>query len=359
MRLTTETTRPRIWVVLTFGEDRQHAGNSGYDDDPNKWYSYDSYVANHRQIADGDFLIICDRLRALGIAQIARLDSADSTRTLLRCPVCASTGIKSRHTKNPRYRCKRGHEFDEPVQVDADCTKYTAHFDDSFRPFADRFGRDFLRQGCPRYSDQLAMQEFDFSTMEAPFRSSFPEDAQLISDLISNPYIPAASAETGLLVEMPGYKLKESDDRELIFRQITARRGQQAFRDKLRARYGDRCMISGSRVLHVLEAAHISPYRNENDNHPENGLLLRADLHTLFDLDLVGIEPSTLKVCFNSTINSEEYKRLNGQVLTCCNGGQPNKQALLVRWQAFEKRAESGRMAVFPVEQVNGHKKAK
>jgi HNH endonuclease len=36
-------------------------------------------------------------------------------------------------------------------------------------------------------------------------------------------------------------------------------------------------------TLDILEAAHISPYRGEEDNHPENGLLLRADLHTLFD----------------------------------------------------------------------------
>lgn len=68
-----QSAKLRTWVVLSFGDDRQHAGNAGYDDDPHKWYSYDSYVANHRQIANGDFLILCDRVRALGIAQVATM----------------------------------------------------------------------------------------------------------------------------------------------------------------------------------------------------------------------------------------------------------------------------------------------
>jgi len=46
----------------------------------------------------------------------------------------------------------------------------------------------------------------------------------------------------------------------------------------------------------VLEAAHIKPYRGKTDSHLENGLLLRADLHTLFDLNLIGVEPDTLTV---------------------------------------------------------------
>ena len=189
MRQESQSARTRTWVVLTFGEDRQHAGNSGYDDNPHKWYSYDSYVANHRQIADGDFLIVCDRVRALGIAQATKIESTDSTRELLRCPICKITGIKIRHSKKPTYRCKKGHEFDEPLKIHADCSKFIAQFGSSFVPFTGQFGRDFLRQGCPRYSDQLAMQEFDFQSMEGIFNRKFPADAQLIRNLITAPPI--------------------------------------------------------------------------------------------------------------------------------------------------------------------------
>jgi hypothetical protein len=189
------------------------------------------------------------------------------------------------------------------------------------------------------------MQEFDFSRMEALFRASFPEDAGLISGLTSRPYLHAASAGTELTAELLGYKLTESDDREVVLRQIRARRGQQAFRDRLRTRYGDQCVISGSKVLHVLEAAHIAPYRGDKDNHPENGLLLRADLHTLFDLDLIGIEPSTLAVYFNPEFDSEEYMELRGRVLHFPDGARPSKDALLLRWQAFEERSKYSKRA--------------
>src|SRR5271155_3471993 len=43
----------------------------------------------------------------------------------------------------------------------------------------------------------------------------------------------------------------------------------------------------------LLEAAHISPYRGLQSNHPQNGLLLRADLHSLFDLGMLAVDPLT------------------------------------------------------------------
>lgn len=91
------------------------------------------------------------------------------------------------------------------------------------------------------------------------------------------------------------YIPQDGDWREVVERQIRERRGQQHFRDILRERYGDRCLVTGCEVLAVLEAAHIKPYQGEADNHPENGLLLRSDIHTLFDLDLIGIEPERLQ----------------------------------------------------------------
>ena len=52
----------------------------------------------------------------------------------------------------------------------------------------------------------------------------------------------------------------------------------------------------GCDVVAVLKATHIMPYRGEETNHPSNGLLLRADLHTLFDVGLLTIDPKTMTV---------------------------------------------------------------
>jgi putative restriction endonuclease len=72
-----------------------------------------------------------------------------------------------------------------------------------------------------------------------------------------------------------------------------------------------------------LEAAYIRPYRGEPDNHSDNDLLLRADIHTLFDLDLVGIEPQSITVHFHPAVKEGEYKDLEGRVLFCAVGNRP------------------------------------
>lgn len=54
--------------------------------------------------------------------------------------------------------------------------------------------------------------------------------------------------------------------------------------------------MSGSTVVETLEAAHIVPYQGPGTNHSLNGLLLRADLHTLFDLGLLAIAAETLTI---------------------------------------------------------------
>lgn len=130
---------------------------------------------------------------------------------------------------------------------------------------------------------------------------------------------------------------KDGDWRTLAFRQIKARRGQQPFRDSLRQRYGDRCLISGCAMMDVVEAAHIKPYRGDADNHPANGLLLRADLHTLFDLDLIGIEPATLTVRVHPDAIKAGYGEFDGLQIKC-SPSKPSSEALAVRWKSFIKR---------------------
>lgn len=72
---------------------------------------------------------------------------------------------------------------------------------------------------------------------------------------------------------------------------VSARDGQGTFRSRLLDAYGSRCALTGERVVPVLEAAHIQPYMGPASNHIQNGLLLRADLHNLYDAELVGITP--------------------------------------------------------------------
>lgn len=133
------------------------------------------------------------------------------------------------------------------------------------------------------------------------------------------------------------YSPQEGDRRQVVERQIRERRGQQYFRDVLRERYGDRCLVTGCEVLAVLEAAHIKPYQGEDDNHPDNGLLLRADIHTLFDLDLIGIEPDGLQLELHPCL-AKEYGNLTGKTIGCPHKHRPSRDALKPRYERFQQR---------------------
>ena len=66
------------------------------------------------------------------------------------------------------------------------------------------------------------------------------------------------------------------------------RLGQGAFRIVVTDMYQRRCAISGEKTLPVLEAAHVKPFSMNGENAPENGVLLRSDIHTLFDAGRFG-----------------------------------------------------------------------
>jgi len=133
------------------------------------------------------------------------------------------------------------------------------------------------------------------------------------------------------------YNPEDGDLREVVTRQIRARRGQQQFRDALREQYGNRCVVTKCGIVAILEAAHVNPYRGDNDNHPTNGLLLRTDIHTLFDLNLLGVEPEQLHIELHPDI-IEEYGHLADKPLICPIGVRPSRKALEARYKLFCQR---------------------
>lgn len=68
------------------------------------------------------------------------------------------------------------------------------------------------------------------------------------------------------------------------------RRGQRWFASKMMTTYQRRCAITGSHIAPTLQAAHIRPIAKEGEHRVDNGLLLRSDVHTLFDDGYIGID---------------------------------------------------------------------
>jgi predicted RNA-binding protein with PUA-like domain len=133
------------------------------------------------------------------------------------------------------------------------------------------------------------------------------------------------------------------DARKRILVAIVRRRGQPAFRQKLLGIYSGRCSVTGCDVEQALEAAHISPYKGEKTNHPSNGLLMRADLHTLFDLHLVSVDTATMTLLLASALKHTSYGELEGRRLSLpkSNAHKPSKAALDQHRVEFEKRQTS------------------
>jgi hypothetical protein len=102
---------------------------------------------------------------------------------------------------------------------------------------------------------------------------------------------------------------------ETVLRAIKERRGQDEFRQRLISVYGGRCAISGCSVVEALEAAHIVPHSVDGGYDNSNGLLMRADIHTLFDLHLLSVCPNTLVVKVNPRLKPE-YNHFENQTLS-------------------------------------------
>lgn len=117
------------------------------------------------------------------------------------------------------------------------------------------------------------------------------------------------------------YDHRDTDERQRALRAVVNRYGQPQFREKVLSAYGRTCAITGSGVHHVLEAAHIDPYLGGHTQHVTNGLLLRSDVHTLFDLHLITVTED-FRVAVAPELRNTEYAAYDGQPL-----GVPGQQA--------------------------------
>ena len=97
------------------------------------------------------------------------------------------------------------------------------------------------------------------------------------------------------------------------------RLGQGSFQAAIIDAYARRCAITGERVLPVLEAAHIRAYAEGGEHRIDNGLLLRRDLHTLFDRGYLTVTPD-MDILVSKRLqkefhNGEEYLAMSGHKL--------------------------------------------
>ncbi|MEO0838731.1 MAG: HNH endonuclease [Cyanobacteria bacterium J06643_5] len=329
----------QAWLLIV-NNQTDYAEHLSYADEISKVYQYNNFVPNHKQISEGDIALVRNKNKLIGIAKIESIKESQDTRKRFRCPSCTKTNIKTLKNKQFKYKCaKCGHNFNEPDIEIVNCKLYSAYFGNSFLPAEEAISIETLQKACPKFNRQLSMQLLNFKQIEDALLQNLPEAKQLI---VKDNCIKADNKITETENDFIPYSYNPiiGDRRQLVIRQILARQGQPQFRKALQDLYGKQCMVSRCQLLDIVEAAHISPYRGIEDNHPENGLLLRVDLHTLFDLDLMGIHPESLQVSFHPTALVNGYTILEGKKLLCCNI-KPSKSALNLRWNKFNRRLKA------------------
>lgn len=166
----------------------------------------------------------------------------------------------------------------------------------------------------------------------------YSQDGAIVSQPIEGP----------LAKELADYESKEtaesfdpnsqSDARDKVLREIVRRRGQRAFRTKLLRIYGGRCSITNCNIEAILEAAHVTPYLGPDTNKAGNGMLLRADIHTLWDLGLIAINPESMKLWVSPNLVGSEYEKLNNTppFLPEVLENRPSLEALKAQWKLVQ-----------------------
>ncbi len=118
---------------------------------------------------------------------------------------------------------------------------------------------------------------------------------------------------------------------------IKVRRGQPKFRADLIGAYGGRCAVTATRIEDLLEAAHIVPHREGTNYRVSNGLLLRADIHTLYDLHLLSVDERH-RVHLSKRLMTSDYMLLHGttlKTLPSTTAQQPSADGLRLRHERF------------------------
>jgi len=156
--------------------------------------------------------------------------------------------------------------------------------------------------------DTMQRIESDFGTVERFFRH------RLLNTEAGGPILDMSGIIR--LTERDQARLKSFDPqstkegREQIVENITLRRGQPQLRQSLLVAYDYTCAITGCNAPDALEAAYIIPYRGKYTHHTSNTLLLRSDVHTLFDLGKIAVDTRTMTVIVSDELLKSSYRIL-------------------------------------------------
>lgn len=247
----------RSWLVLAAGDDRQHGGNDGYDDDPAWVYRWDDTVPNHAAMTAGDAIVLWDKRSLIGASVIEHVDEGTAIKNVYRCSNCGRGHIKRRKHKEPQWRCFDCFtNFDSPLVESRSVHTYDSRHDVGWVDLSGVLTGAQLRQLCVSPKSQLSLRPLRWSDFGASVKAVLPGTPLTV-------------------LEFRGERIRGGHTRATV----RVRLGQAAFRTRLVAEYGPVCAITGPAPLATLEAGHLYSYADVGQHDDHGGLLLRRDVH--------------------------------------------------------------------------------
>lgn len=115
---------------------------------------------------------------------------------------------------------------------------------------------------------------------------------------------------------------------------VKARPNQQAFRKNAMERHKGRCVVTGVSLAAAVEAAHVIPHTGDPAFEvPENSLILRRDIHALFDARLIAINPKSGWIVLSPELDGSPYEDLAGRKVD----HKLAPEALIYQFRRFQK----------------------
>lgn len=179
--------------------------------------------------------------------------------------------------------------------------------------------------GCILLSQPFFLRQDEWIEQPADWHKSIVQGKTYASDSINGRRLmeqvqEALQLHEAILRPANGRKKERAQEAKARYGAPTLvrpRLGQGSFRIVVTDAYSRRCAVSGERVLPVLEAAHIRPFGQGGMHEVQNGILLRSDLHTLFDRGYITVTPKhdleVSKRIHEEYDNGKEYYALHGR----------------------------------------------
>jgi hypothetical protein len=300
----------RAWVfVMKSDAERSWAANRGYDDSAGIYYSYDSNVGNCKQVSKGDLIVVREDDHVAGWGFIEFIEVfPNSQKEISRCPKCNKSNFSRRKTISPANKCAScKFEFED---IDAQVTLETVT---AYRAFYANTWTEAARPVFRTELEEIIKTRDTFNAIRPLDRDKLPEFLDTISGRDVDLVMDIGEKEVEIIL---GGHVEAT---------VRRRRGQREFRFKLMERFGEICAFSGEQPPQVLEAAHINSFAQTGEHHLNGGLLLRRDIHSLFDANLISVNPESWKIQIAPRLQSfETYRPLNGRSLLVPEGSRPS-----------------------------------